>query len=65
MNNDFEKNMTRLGEIVELLEGGSCSLDESMTLFEEGIKLSKVCGTQLETAKQKIITLSQKENGEG
>lgn len=65
MNNDFEKNLTRLSEIVELLESGNCSLDESMTLFEEGIQLSKACGMQLETAKQKIITLSQKENGEG
>ena len=60
----FEKDMLRLNEIVEKLEGGECTLDESMQLFEEGIKLSKACNERLESAKQKIVTLSEKENGE-
>lgn len=64
MKNEFENKLARLGQIVEALEGGNCSLEESMSLFEEGIKLSKECGVQLENSKQKIITLSQKENGE-
>lgn len=60
----FEKDMLRLNEIVAKLEGGECTLDESMQLFEEGIKLSKACNERLESAKQKIVTLSEKENGE-
>ena len=62
--NDFEKNMLRLEEIVALLEAGECTLDESMALFEEGIKLASLCGKKIEDAKQKLITLTQKENGE-
>ena len=60
----FELNMQRLEEIVEILERGECSLDESMLLFEEGIKLSALCNDKIKDAKQKLITLTQKENGE-
>lgn len=57
----FENNIARLEEIVKTLEDGKCSLDESITLFEEGIKLSGECNSTLENAKQKITLLSQKE----
>ncbi len=60
----FEKDMLRLEEIVSLLESGKCTLEESMSLFEEGVKLSKSCNETLENAKQKLTIFSDKENGE-
>lgn len=63
-NNNFEANMRRLEEIVNILESGECSLEDSMKLFEEGIGISSICNEKLKEAKQKIITLSQKENGD-
>ncbi len=50
----FEDAMKRLGEIVRMLENGEASLDESIALFEEGIKLSKRCTDLLEKAEQKV-----------
>jgi exodeoxyribonuclease VII small subunit len=60
----FEENIKRLEEIVKILEEGSCSLDDSIKLFEEGIALSKLCNEKLENAKQKINLLTEKENGD-
>lgn len=59
--NVFEKNLERLEDIVKKLEAGSCSLDESIKLFEEGIKLSGDCNKTLENAKQKIKLLEEAE----
>ena len=39
----FEQAMARLEQIVATLESGKCTLDESMTLFEEGAKLTAFC----------------------
>lgn len=54
---DFEKKLTRLEEIVGKMEGGELSLDDSLKLFEEGVKLSRECNTQLVQAEQKVKTL--------
>ena len=54
----FEKAMTRLEQIVSLLENGSCTLDESLKLFEEGTKLTGYCSKALKTAEQKIVKLT-------
>ncbi len=54
----FEKAMTRLEQIVATLEGGRCTLDESLKLFEEGTKLTAYCSKALKTAEQKIIKLT-------
>ncbi len=43
----FEKQMTRMQEIVEILEKGEVSLDESIKLYEEGLNLSKELKKQL------------------
>lgn len=59
--NVFEKNLERLEDIVKKLEDGRCSLDESIKLFEEGIKLSGDCNKTLENAKQKIKLLEEAE----
>lgn len=63
-DSSFEKDITRLEQIVERLESDDCNLEEAMDLFEEGIKLSKSCNDTLEKAKQKIVTLTEKENGD-
>ncbi len=60
----FEQAMARLEEIVALLEGGKCTLDESLKLFEEGTKLTAFCSEQLKTAEQKILKLTDMESGE-
>jgi len=63
MANDmtFEKAMVRLEEIVAKLEGGRCSLDESLKLFEEGTRLTAFCGKALRSAEQKITRLTSAE----
>lgn len=63
MNNEmkFEDAIQRLGEIVRALESGEASLDDSISLFEEGMKLSKRCTELLEKAEQKVRFLQQSE----
>ena len=55
--NTFEENLSRLEEISTLLESEELGLDESISLFEEGIKLSKNCMTALKKAELKITEL--------
>ena len=55
--NNFEQNLTRLEEISELLESENLGLDESIALYEEGIKLSKLCISKLKKAELKITKL--------
>ncbi len=59
---DYEKSILRLEEIVELLEGGELSLEESMKLFEEGTKLSAACYEILNKAEQKITKITDLED---
>lgn len=54
----FESAMVRLEEIVAALEGGKCTLDESLKLFEEGTKLTAFCNESLKNAEQKIMKLT-------
>ena len=61
----FETAMTRLEEIVAALEGGKCSLDDSLKLFEEGTKLTAYCNKLLKEAEQKIVKLTDLEQGGG
>ena len=61
----FEQAMTRLEQIVAALEGGKCSLDESLALVEEGTKLTAYCSKQLKEAEQKIVKLTDLEQGGG
>lgn len=60
-NADFEKSISELENIVAQLESGDITLDESIKLFERGTKLTNDCRKTLETAKQKIITLTEAE----
>jgi exodeoxyribonuclease VII small subunit len=54
---DFEKRLGRLEEIVEKMEGGELQLEESLQLFEEGVRLSKECHGLLSAAEQKVKVL--------
>ena len=49
----FEKAMKRLEEIVNALENNTVSLDDSLKLFEEGIKLTKYCENELKSIENK------------
>ena len=60
----FEDALTRLEGIVEELENGELSLEESLAIFEEGIKLSRICTKQLDEIERKIEILIKGENGE-
>ena len=62
--NTFEKSIKDLEEIVTKLESGDSTLDESLTLFEKGIKLSKKCQKFLDDAEKKVSMLVTDENGE-
>jgi len=59
----FEEALGKLEKIVEDLEGGELSLEESMKRYEEGIRLSKLCSKRLEEAKKKIELLLKSEDG--
>lgn len=54
---DFEKKLARLEEIVTKMEGGDLTLEDSLKFFEEGVKLSRECNTQLAQAEQKVKLL--------
>ncbi len=60
----FEDAMIRLEEIVEELESGELSLEESLSAFEEGIKLSKICAKLLNEAERKVEILMKGEDGQ-
>ena len=59
--NSFEKSITRLEEIVALLEKGECPLEDAMRYFEEGVALCNTCDQQLSEAKQLVEKLSDAE----
>lgn len=59
----FESSMTRLEEIVALLEGGQAPLEQSLSLFEEGAGLLKQCATLLDDAEQKVLLLTAGKDG--
>jgi exodeoxyribonuclease VII small subunit len=54
---NFEEKLTSLEAVVERLERGDLSLDESVKLFEEGVKLSNACKQELEKAEGRIQLL--------
>jgi exodeoxyribonuclease VII, small subunit len=57
MKKSFESQIENLEKIVAELENGELSLDESVSKFEEGIKISKECNKTLEEAEKKITIL--------
>lgn len=62
--NPFESKLTRLEEIVKGMESGQLGLEESLKLFEEGVKISRDCQTELDAAEQKVELLVNSSTGE-
>ena len=54
MKQTFENAMSRLEEISEILSENNVTLDESLELYAEGVKLLKFCNSKLEQAQVKI-----------
>ncbi|MDR7072679.1 exodeoxyribonuclease VII small subunit [Fictibacillus barbaricus] len=59
----FEEAMEQLEEIVEKLEQGDVPLEESIDLYQQGMKLSKLCHTKLKNVEKKMDTILH-EDGE-
>ena len=59
----FEAALTRLEEIVQELEQGDLPLEQSLKLFEEGIKLSRICNKRLEDAERRVEILLKDKAG--
>ncbi|NLY51690.1 MAG: exodeoxyribonuclease VII small subunit [Firmicutes bacterium] len=60
----FEENFARLEQIIKVLEKGDVSLEDSLSLFEEGVQLVRRCSKQLDTAEARIAKLVVTEEGE-
>lgn len=60
---NFEHSLKTLESIIEKLESGSLSLEDSLKHFEEGVKLTRQCQTALKEAEQKVNILIE-QNGE-
>ena len=63
MEEKFEEALKKLETIVGKLEDGDLSLDKSLTLFEEGVKLSRFLGKKLDQAERKVEILLKDEEG--
>lgn len=59
----FEEAMKRLEHIVESLEKGDLALEESLKMFEEGMKLLHFCSRKLEEAEEKVTVLIKESGG--
>lgn len=55
---DFEASLERLEKIVDTLEEGELSLEESLKIFEEGVSLTRSCQKALDEAEQRVKQLS-------
>ena len=61
---DFETAESRLEQIVEKLESGEETLDSSLSLFEEGVSLIKICNEILDEADRKIKIIEKEDNND-
>ena len=59
----FEKALDKLEKLVEELEEGNLTLDDTLKKFEEGVKLSRLCEKKLATAQKKVSILTRDEDG--
>lgn len=59
---EFEESLKQLETLVDKLEKGDLSLEESLKNFEQGVKLTRECRQALQTAEQKISVLSKEDN---
>lgn len=61
----FEQKLSRLEEIVQSMEEGDLSLEDSLKYFEEGVKISRQCHSQLDKAEQKVQVLLKADETSG
>jgi len=59
---NFNKGLLQLEEIINKMESGELSLEESLKYFEEGVKIHRQCHTALTDAEQRISVLSENDN---
>ncbi len=59
----FEESLQKLESIVEQMEKGDLSLEESLKLFEEGVALSAACKKELDDAEGKVQMLIKQRDG--
>lgn len=60
----FEEALARLEEVVRRLEAGDLPLEDSLGIFEEGVRLSRWCFKKLEEAEKKVEILLRNPEGE-
>jgi len=60
---NFEKSLEELEDIVQRLDSDELSLDTALSLFEEGIKLSRFCSQKLDSAEKKVEILLKDDEG--
>ena len=59
---NFNKGLLQLEEIINKMESGELSLEDSLKCFEEGVKIHRQCHTALTDAEQRISVLSENDN---
>ncbi|MEA4888358.1 MAG: exodeoxyribonuclease VII small subunit [Clostridiaceae bacterium] len=60
----YEEALAALEQIVAQLESGDANLDESMSLFQKGMTLSKICAAKLSAIEKEITQLIEKTDGQ-
>jgi exodeoxyribonuclease VII small subunit len=60
----FESDMSRLSEIVKMLEGSELSLEQSLDLYKQGVELSVKCKKTLEQAKLTVKNMNEEQTDE-
>jgi len=60
---DFEQRLAQLEMLVEQMEQGTLTLEESLKAFEEGIAITRECQQALKNAEQKVEILTKQSNG--
>ncbi len=60
---DFEQSLEELENIVKRLETGELKLDDALSAFETGIRLSRECQSALQEAEQRVKTLVEDQQG--
>ena len=58
---DFEQSLSELQTLVERLESGELPLEESLSAFEQGIRLTRDCQSALTQAEQKVQILLERD----
>jgi exodeoxyribonuclease VII small subunit len=61
-NNNFELNLKKLESIVNKLESGESDLDESVKLYEEGMRIKKICDKKLQDIEMQIKKIKIENN---